>query len=116
MTTAPLITYIRVSTSAQGRSSLGIEAQRSALAHFASSERYEVAREFVEVETGIAGLASHCPARDLLLFQQNGIGPARPRHSRDLRKSLCTHATPPSRRAASDSARQARPSGQKRVD
>jgi DNA invertase Pin-like site-specific DNA recombinase len=52
MSTAPLITYIRVSTSAQGRSGLGIEAQRNALAHFAATERYEVAREFVEVETG----------------------------------------------------------------
>ncbi|MCK1553430.1 recombinase family protein [Bradyrhizobium sp. 177] len=49
---APLITYIRVSTSGQGRSGLGIEAQRQTLAHFASSEGYEVAREFVEVETG----------------------------------------------------------------
>jgi DNA invertase Pin-like site-specific DNA recombinase len=48
----PLITYIRVSTSGQGRSGLGIEAQRNALAHFAASEGYEVAREFVEVETG----------------------------------------------------------------
>lgn len=52
MPAAPLITYIRVSTSAQGRSGLGIEAQRNALAYFASSEGYEVAREFVEVETG----------------------------------------------------------------
>lgn len=31
----PLITYIRVSTSQQGRSGLGIEAQRQTLAHFA---------------------------------------------------------------------------------
>src|SRR4051812_42170045 len=52
MSTAPLITYVRVSTSAQGRSGLGIEAQRNALAHFAAAEGYEVAREFVEVETG----------------------------------------------------------------
>lgn len=52
MPTAPLITYIRVSTSAQGRSGLGIEAQRQALAHFATTEGYEVSREFVEVETG----------------------------------------------------------------
>lgn len=52
MPMAPLITYIRVSTSAQGRSGLGIEAQRNALAHFAAAEGYEVAREFVEVETG----------------------------------------------------------------
>ena len=47
-----LITYIRVSTSHQGRSGLGIEAQRQALAHFAQSEGFMVAREFVEVETG----------------------------------------------------------------
>src|SRR5437016_4841671 len=49
---APLITYIRVSTSGQSRSGLGIEAQRQTLANFAYSEGYELAREFVEVETG----------------------------------------------------------------
>src|SRR5471032_2569272 len=47
-----VITYIRVSTSQQGRSGLGIEAQRTALHHFAQAEGFEVAREFVEVETG----------------------------------------------------------------
>jgi DNA invertase Pin-like site-specific DNA recombinase len=47
-----LITYIRVSTSQQGRSGLGIEAQRQTLAHFAQAESFTVAREFVEVETG----------------------------------------------------------------
>jgi DNA invertase Pin-like site-specific DNA recombinase len=48
----PLITYIRVSTSKQGRSGLGIEAQRQTLGHFAKAECFSVAREFVEVETG----------------------------------------------------------------
>src|SRR3984893_10207292 len=48
----PLITYIRVSTSQQGRSGLGIEAQRQTLNQFAQAEGFEVAREFVEVETG----------------------------------------------------------------
>ena len=52
MQAAPLITYIRVSTSGQGRSGLGIEAQRNALAQFAQGEGFEVSREFVEVETG----------------------------------------------------------------
>lgn len=52
MPAAPLVIYIRVSTSGQGRSGLGIEAQRHALSHFAASEGYEVVREFVEVETG----------------------------------------------------------------
>src|SRR5580704_7452933 len=47
-----LVTYIRVSTSQQGRSGLGIEAQRQVLTQFAQSEGFTVAREFVEVETG----------------------------------------------------------------
>jgi DNA invertase Pin-like site-specific DNA recombinase len=52
MTGKELITYIRVSTSQQGRSGLGIEAQRQTLLQFAASEGLEVVREFVEVETG----------------------------------------------------------------
>jgi DNA invertase Pin-like site-specific DNA recombinase len=48
----PLVTYIRVSTSQEGRSGLGIEAQREALARFAETEGFEVIAEFVEVETG----------------------------------------------------------------
>lgn len=47
-----IITYLRVSTSQQGKSGLGVEAQRSALARFAEAEGYDVAGEFVEVETG----------------------------------------------------------------
>jgi DNA invertase Pin-like site-specific DNA recombinase len=47
-----VITYIRVSTSQQGRSGLGIEAQRQSLRQFAKVEGLELAREFVEVETG----------------------------------------------------------------
>jgi DNA invertase Pin-like site-specific DNA recombinase len=52
MTERAIITYIRVSTSQQGRSGLGIEAQRETLRHFAKAEGFEVAREFLEVETG----------------------------------------------------------------
>ncbi len=44
--------YIRVSTTQQGRSGLGIEAQRQALRHFAQAEGIEVLGEYVEVETG----------------------------------------------------------------
>jgi DNA invertase Pin-like site-specific DNA recombinase len=50
--TRSLVLYIRVSTSQQGRSGLGIEAQRETLARFAEAEGFEVLREFVEVETG----------------------------------------------------------------
>jgi DNA invertase Pin-like site-specific DNA recombinase len=47
-----LVGYIRVSTSQQGHSGLGIDAQRSAIARFAEAEGFELVREFVEVETG----------------------------------------------------------------
>ncbi len=48
----PLVAYIRVSTSQQGKSGLGIEAQREALVRFAGSEGFQIVAEFVEVETG----------------------------------------------------------------
>jgi DNA invertase Pin-like site-specific DNA recombinase len=48
----PLVSYIRVSTSQQARSGLGIEAQREGLAWFADTEGFEIVAEFVEVETG----------------------------------------------------------------
>jgi DNA invertase Pin-like site-specific DNA recombinase len=46
------VTYLRVSSTQQGRSGLGIDAQREALARFAAAEGYMSVREFVEVETG----------------------------------------------------------------
>src|SRR6476469_6435486 len=52
MTTAGIISYIRVSTARQGRSGLGLEAQREAIARFAETEGFELTGEFVEVETG----------------------------------------------------------------
>ena len=48
----PVVSYIRVSTGRQGKSGLGIEAQREAVARFAAAEGREVVAEFVEVETG----------------------------------------------------------------
>ena len=47
-----VVSYIRVSTGKQGKSGLGIEAQRDAIARFAGTEGCEVVAEFVEVETG----------------------------------------------------------------
>ena len=47
-----IIAYYRVSTDSQGRSGLGLEAQRDAVTNFAADESMEIAGEFVEVETG----------------------------------------------------------------
>ena len=44
--------YLRVSTEQQGRSGLGLEAQREAVRAFAEREGYKVATWFTEVETG----------------------------------------------------------------
>lgn len=46
------IGYVRVSTTSQGRSGLGLEAQRAAIVRFAGAENLEVAEIFEEVETG----------------------------------------------------------------
>lgn len=46
------IAYLRVSTERQGRSGLGLEAQREMISAFANREGMGIVREFVEVETG----------------------------------------------------------------
>jgi DNA invertase Pin-like site-specific DNA recombinase len=46
------VAYYRVSTSAQGRSGLGLDAQRSAVAQFCGGRRCELVGEFTEVESG----------------------------------------------------------------
>jgi DNA invertase Pin-like site-specific DNA recombinase len=47
-----IVTYIRVSTDKQGRSGLGLEAQRSAIAAYAAQHKATITAEFVEVESG----------------------------------------------------------------
>lgn len=47
-----IIAYYRVSTSQQGKSGLGIEAQKAVVARFAEAEGMEIAGEHVEIETG----------------------------------------------------------------
>jgi hypothetical protein len=45
----PLLAYLRVSTDRQGKSVLGIDAQRSALLLFAEGNRFEIVAEHVRV-------------------------------------------------------------------
>jgi DNA invertase Pin-like site-specific DNA recombinase len=47
-----LISYLRVSTAQQGKSGLGVEAQRAAVTKFAADNGMDIIAEFVEIETG----------------------------------------------------------------
>lgn len=46
------VSYLRVSTDRQGRSGLGLEAQRKSVADYLDGGRWELIAEFVEVESG----------------------------------------------------------------
>ncbi len=48
----PVVAYYRVSTERQGRSGLGLDAQRERCAQFAAQNGMEVIEAFTEVETG----------------------------------------------------------------
>jgi DNA invertase Pin-like site-specific DNA recombinase len=49
---SPILAYYRVSTQKQGRSGLGLEAQRKAVTAYAAQHGLELADEFTEIETG----------------------------------------------------------------
>jgi DNA invertase Pin-like site-specific DNA recombinase len=52
MANGTFISYLRVSTAEQGKSGLGLEAQREAVNGFLNGGRHTLVREFVEVESG----------------------------------------------------------------
>jgi DNA invertase Pin-like site-specific DNA recombinase len=52
MSTGKFVSYLRVSTDRQGKSGLGLEAQRKAVEDYLNGGRWELITEFVEVETG----------------------------------------------------------------
>lgn len=48
----PAVAYLRVSTARQGRSGLGLEAQRAAIRQFANDNGFDIEAEHIEVESG----------------------------------------------------------------
>ncbi len=52
MSAGKFVSYLRVSTDKQGRSGMGLEAQRAAVDAFLNGGQWELVAEFVEVETG----------------------------------------------------------------
>ncbi len=53
------VAYYRVSTTKQGRSGLGLQAQKTAVTNYLNGGRWDLVREFVEVETGKGRDALH---------------------------------------------------------
>lgn len=52
MATGKFVSYLRVSTQRQGKSGLGLEAQREAVATYLNGGRWTLVQELVEVESG----------------------------------------------------------------
>ncbi len=52
MATGAFVAYYRVSTAKQGKSGLGLEAQRSAVENYLDGGRWRIAAEFTEIESG----------------------------------------------------------------
>jgi DNA invertase Pin-like site-specific DNA recombinase len=52
MASGKWISYLRVSTIGQGKSGLGLEAQRTSVTDFLNGGRWKLIKEFVEVESG----------------------------------------------------------------
>ncbi|MDE4229979.1 recombinase family protein [Phaeobacter gallaeciensis] len=52
MTSGKFISYLRVSTAKQGRSGLGLEAQRKAVEDYLNGGAWQIIEEFVEIESG----------------------------------------------------------------
>jgi DNA invertase Pin-like site-specific DNA recombinase len=57
----PCIEYVRVSSKAQGRSGLGLDAQQEAISRFCEAERFQVMASFVEVESASGDTLKHRP-------------------------------------------------------
>jgi DNA invertase Pin-like site-specific DNA recombinase len=53
------IEYVRVSSKQQGRSGLGLEAQREAIQRFCQAERFNVVASFVEIESAKGDTLTH---------------------------------------------------------
>src|SRR3954449_492775 len=53
--TKPAVAYLRVSSEQQGRSGLGLDAQRQAVGRFAAEHGFSIVETYAEVETGKGG-------------------------------------------------------------
>ena len=72
-----VIAYYRVSTERQGRSGLGLDAQRERCHAFAAQNKMEIAEAFTEIETGKGADALERGLSQTLDRLQIGLGRSR---------------------------------------
>jgi DNA invertase Pin-like site-specific DNA recombinase len=79
MAEGKFISYLRVSTDKQGRSGLGIEAQREAVVRYLNGGQWTLSAEYVETESGrrsdrpkLAAALSHAKAIGAKLLREAG--------------------------------------------
>ena len=70
----PLIAYVRVSTSKQGRSGLGLEAQQEALSGFAEAEGFDLAAPTLKSKQAKAVTPLNVGRSLPLHWQTRGVG------------------------------------------
>lgn len=63
MAASRFVSYLRVSTARQGRSGLGLEAQRSAVADYLNGGNWRLVAEVVEIESGANDARPNSPKR-----------------------------------------------------
>jgi hypothetical protein len=80
MAAVKFVSYLRVSTDKQGRSGLGLEAQREAVLRYLNGGQWKLVAEYVEVESGkrnsrpqLQAAISHAKA-----WRKTGYRPTRP--------------------------------------
>jgi hypothetical protein len=97
------VAYYRVSTARQGRSGLGLEAQKKAVAEYLNGGDWKIVGEFTEVESGKRADRPHqrklsrcaaCTGRGLLSPAGDaGAGAPRPFRSGRVKRSIACRAT-----------------------
>ena len=111
MANGKFVSYLRVSTGKQGRSGLGLEGQRQAVATYLNGGSWQLLAEFVEVEAA-AGMSALSLRRPWRSAGRTALPSSSPTSRALPAQSLsCPNCSPPMSRYASLTCRRSRATG-----